>query len=125
MLVVVERETGLGRYQKSLADGLLALRTPDPFLRFCVARHHLNAARLVAPRRVTSAPTRNPLVLLPLGLPVLAALGGAQGVVPVLRPGRWPLAHDSLGAGTPPCPAPIARCRLRHYRSHTARSHPL
>jgi hypothetical protein len=25
-------------------------------------------------------------------------LGGAQGVVPILRPGRRPLAHDGLGA---------------------------
>jgi len=58
----------------------------------------LTAAWLVATRRVTSAPARRPVVLLLLALPLLAPLGGAQRVVPVRRPGRWPLTHDSLGA---------------------------
>lgn len=40
-----------------------------------------------------------PLALLraPLG-PLLLPVLGAQGVVPVRRPGQWPLTHDSLGA---------------------------
>jgi len=47
MFVVVERETGLGRYREPLADGLSAPRAPCPFLGFCAARHILAAAVLV------------------------------------------------------------------------------
>ncbi len=47
---------------------------------------------------MASAATRHPVVLLPLVLPLLAPLDGAQRVVPVLGPGWRPLAHDGLGA---------------------------
>jgi len=59
------------------------------------------------------AALRAPLGLLcaPLG-PLLRPLLGAQGVVPILGPGRGPLALDGLGA----------RGRLRHLRPHSPRS---
>ncbi len=101
--MVVERETGLGRYREPLADGLSALRAPGPFLGFCAARHILAAAVLVTPTTaMTSATPRRAVILLPLFLRTFRR--GAPGVVPgpsppgvVPGPSPWlgPFAHIS------------------------------
>jgi len=66
---------------------------------------------LAAPNTAAArAALRAPLAFLRAILgPLLLSALGAQGVVPVLGPGRGPLAHDRLGA----------RVRL-----HLANSHP-